>query len=331
MKKTYILGIISAITWSLSAILISSIYTFEPFKATITNTNISGLVISFLSEMFGLVTIGIFTLFSIKRVKQIKLDKGKRFIAIGAMFSGPIGMSLYYIAIKYVGQSITDAITGIYPVIIILVSIIFLKHRYNKIVYFGMLLTLVGLQVLLYSSISGSINFYGVALSLITGLCWSAEALILDKTTMDKNISWTTSIFMRQLTTTLGYLVVVFVGLNLFFDHHIFAYLQQIFTSPKLLSVIIANGVMLGTSYATFYYAITLSGSSIPAILNVTYMAWTPVLTLLIGPWLNKIGVVVSTANLSTPFFIALPFLLIGVILVIAFSVNTINEQKNKS
>lgn len=325
MKKTYILGIVSAITWSLSAILISSIYNFEPFKNHITNTNVSGLIISFLSEMFGLVTIAIFILLRKNKVKLIKSDEGKKYIAIGALFSGPIGMSLYYIAIKYVGQSVTDAITGIYPVIIILVSIIFLKHRYNFKVYFGMLLTLIGLQIILYSAITGTINLYGVILSFITGLSWSMEALILDKTTMDKNISWTTSIFMRQLTTTIGYLVIVMIFLKIFFDSNVYQYLQQIFFNPKLLLIIIINGIFVATSYATFYFAITLSGSSIPAILNVTYMAWTPILTLGVGPILNKLGILVSMSNLTTPFFIALPLLIIGVMFVILFS----NKSKN--
>ena len=322
MKKSTIMGLISGITWSLSAIIVAFVFLFEPFAGKL-DANISGLVSAGLGEFSGFIFLFILML-SLGKLKDIINSKGKKFVMLGAFLSGPVGMTMYYISIKYIGQSFSDAITGIYPVLVVIFAAIFFKERYNFKVYIGIFLTVVGIYLLVTASLSGKLNISGLIFALTTAISWSMEALLLDYTSVENDLKWDAAIFTRQMTTALSYILIV-IPIALFVTHTNTTLVFNVFSNSKLTILILINGLFIATSYATFYYAISNGGAAIPAILNMSYIGWTPLLSFILYPLAKSFGIPVESYSLDTLFFIAAPIIVVGVISVIWFS----NKDEN--
>lgn len=326
MKKSSLMGLISGVTWSISAIIVAFIFMFEPFSSSL-NPNISGLISAGLGESFGFIFILILMLFTGK-LKKIFSTKGKKFVMIGALMSGPLGMTMYYIAIKFIGQSFSDAITGIYPVLVVIFASIFFKEKYNYKVYIGIFLTVVGVYTLITAGITGKINIFGLIFAFITAISWSMEALLLDYTAIENDLEWEAGIFTRQMTTSFSYILIV-IPISMWITQTNVSVVTKILSNPKLIYLIILNGALICTSYSTFYYAISKGGATIPAILNMSYIAWTPLLSYLIYPIAKYMGFPVDDYIIDSLFFIAAPIIFTGVFLVIWFSQKESKDSNN--
>ncbi len=49
-------------------------------------------------------------------LSKLKTRSG-RFVMLGALMGGPLGMTFYVLAVKYIGASYTAAISAIYPAV----------------------------------------------------------------------------------------------------------------------------------------------------------------------------------------------------------------------
>lgn len=315
--KSKIVALFSALTWSLSAISVSVMFMMKPFNENI-YSKYGGLFLAGFGELIALSVITI--LYVVKgRFNKSFFNRKFIYIMVGALLSGPVGMSFYYLSIQFIGQSFSDSLTGIYPILVVAFAGIFLKERYSFKVYISIFIATCGIVIILFSGIEGEINFSGIIFSLTTAICWSMEALFLDYTLMDSNIDWKIAIYYRQLTTGLGYLLIVFPVL-IFLQPKFPNFIVEISDNIPLIVFLIINGVAIITSYSCFYLAIDLDGAGLPAILNSTYMVFTPLLSFLIYPLLKMIGIVNSNYSLNQTFYYAIPFIMVGVICVIYFS-----------
>lgn len=316
--KIYLWGLISALAWSFSALIVTKIF-YLPAINNLQKTS-SSFLISAISESFGFIFLLFFTL---KKTKKILRCKGKKNISLGALISGPIGISLYYLSINYVGASVSDAITGTYPVIIVLVSYIFFKKRYDYKVYIGILLTFIGVYTL--GTYSVKINILGFIIALITALSWSCEALILDFTATKTKIPWISSIFIRQATTSIAYICLFFIFFIMFKQQNSKFNLNEILLNKELILLCLLNGFFIVLSYGSFYYSITLGGATIPAILNSTYIAWTPIITLIFANlgWFSFD----ILPKITTLFIISLIIIILGITSVLYFSSEKYNKK----
>ena len=117
VKRGYIWGITSGMSWGLDTVLIGLIMSTTTF-ATSTSLLVSGaLVCSFFHDGFATVWMSLFLTVK-KRIKCLLPKLRTRdglFCVLGALLGGPIGMSFYMLAIEKAGPAYTATITSSYP------------------------------------------------------------------------------------------------------------------------------------------------------------------------------------------------------------------------
>jgi len=190
MKKTaFIYIIIAGILWGTSGIFSSvlSPYGFTPFHLTAIRGTVS--------------LVGIFIYILIKDRKLFKAKPTELLLYLGSGISLFITASSYYSCMR--ATSISTAVVLMYmaPVIVMVISVIFLDESFNKFKLISVFLMLIGCA--LVSGIIGGLKFNvtGILLGVLSAVAYSAYN-ILAKIEMQKNASPISATFYCFLVIT---------------------------------------------------------------------------------------------------------------------------------
>lgn len=220
--------------------------------------------------------------------KGIKTRSG-RFIVLAALLGGPIGMTGYVLAIKYIGPSYTAIISSLYPAIGAFFSYLFLKEKMKPLSIFGLTLSLLGIIALGYSPTQVGNNFVlGFFFALLCVIGWASEAVICAYGMSEKEISPEESLLIRQLTSAITYAFLLLPLLN--------GVSTTLSISITPAAGIILITALLGTSsYVCYYKAIHHIGATRGMSLNITYSAWAILFgSLLLGQSISFKSVICS-------------------------------------
>lgn len=262
VKLSSLIGLLSGMLWGLGLTISSYI---------LLNYNISPFLLALLHDFFS-----IFILLFIIYIKEKKLNLKILLnikslpIVLAAILAGPIGMQANLYAIKYIGGSLTSLITAIYPLIAVILSLIFLKNKISKRTIVGVILVTVGLfiQNFKYDNIE---NFYiGIIFALCCALAWGSES-VLSSYTMSNSLNEIEALVVRQITSFLFY---IFWSL---FKINVFEYKFNISIWILIFIMVFIN--ML--SYLLYYMTINKIGPAKATGLNVSYVLWTVVFSYL--------------------------------------------------
>lgn len=278
-KKGLISGAMSGVLWGLDTVLTGIIISTSPFIQSEKAIFLAPFISAFLHDTFSSLWMFIYMIITKQVSNLIKVIKTRsaKFIAIAAIFGGPIGMASYLLAIKYIGAGYTASISAIYPAIGAFWSYLFLKENLSKRGFLGLIISIVAVIILGYSpeKILNSNYIIGFSLALVCVLGWSLESVICAYGMKDDEVDPTQALQIRQLVSavTYGLLIIPIIG---------GLELTKITINSQVIVLIVFTALIGTMSYMFYYTAIDKIGPIKATGLNITYSIWAIVFDILI-------------------------------------------------
>lgn len=265
-----ITGLMAGVFWAADTVILGIALTMAPFISTEEAVFLAPFVSTFLhdfcSALWMLLYTGVRKQF--QGVKRALKTRSGKFILLGALLGGPVGMSGYVAAIHYMGAGYTSIVSSIFPAFGALFSSIFLKEKMQRYQIAGLAVSLLGVIGLGYTPGEAGENYVlGFVCEAVCVLGWSLEAVICAYGMRDPEVTNEHALMIRQGTSAVFYGVVLLPLLN----GWKFAVSAAVST-PML--VILAAAFFGTASYLCYYKAIHLLGASKAMPLDITYSAW---------------------------------------------------------
>lgn len=274
-------GLTAGILWGLDTVILGIALAMTPFVSTEQAVFLAPFVSTFLhdtcSSIWMLIYMGIKKQY--KNVLRAVKTKSGKFIILGALLGGPIGMSGYVAAINYIGPAYTAIISAFFPALGAVLSYIFLKEKMKPVQLIGLFASIFAIIIMGYTPGADSGEMKNAVLGFIcAGICcvgWAAEAVIVSYGMKDPNITDEHALQIRQLTSALFYGIVIITALkgwNFTLD----------VVANKATLVILISALFGTASYIFYYKAIAGIGATKAMALNITYSAWSIVFSLIL-------------------------------------------------
>lgn len=290
-SKGILYGVFSGFAWAVDTVLIGIVLSSTIMLETKQVIFLAPLVSTFLHDFMS--TIWMIVYMAIKGSLATALSKLKtrsgRFVVLGALLGGPLGMTFYVLAVKYIGASYTAAISAIYPAVGAFFAFIFLKERLRSWNWLGLIISMAGITILGFTGVSNSTEGYilGFLFSLICVLGWGLECVICAYGMKDNEVSPEEALQIRQLVSSITYGLVILPSLG---GH--FLTREVVVSSDFILIIFIA---LVGTASYVFYYkAIRELGPTKAMALNITYSAWSILISIFILGTSLSVGLIIS-------------------------------------
>ena len=266
-----IYGLMSGILWGLDTVLLGIALSMTPFVSTEQAIFLAPFVSTFLHDIFSSIWMIIYMTFKKQLVKTFKTanTRSGRFIMLGAILGGPLGMTGYLLAIKYIGPSYTAIISSLYPAMGALLSYIFLKEKMKPVAIVGLLMSILGIIALGYAPGGEVQNLaLGFMFAIVCVIGWASEAVVCAYGMKEDEITPEQSLQVRQLTSAIiyGFIIIpVIKGVSF-----------TLSVIPTGATGIILLTALAGTASYVFYYkGIHKIGATKAMSLNITYSAWS--------------------------------------------------------
>lgn len=302
-RKGLRFGILSGMLWGLDTVLISAVLGMSPFIETENAIFIAPFISTFVHDIFSSIWILIYNIIT-RQTKDITniimTNKNIWIICLASLMGGPIGMTSYLLAVKYIGASYTASISSIYPIVAVLWAHILLKDKINKKGLLGLLLSVSALILLGYSGYEATNREYniGILLAMMCVLGWSLESVMCSYVMKHGYVNPIQLLQIRQVISSIVYLIIIIPLLN-GMDLVI-----KLFKSSIILDLAIIS--MFGTiSYIFYYKSIDKIGAIKATTLNITYSLWAIIF-----------GVIILGDNLTIKLIICSLAMIIGSIMV---------------
>ena len=141
-----ITGLMAGVFWAADTVILGIALTMAPFISTEEAVFLAPFVSTFLhdfcSALWMLLYTGVRKQF--QGVKRALKTRSGKFILLGALLGGPVGMSGYVAAIHYMGAGYTSIVSSIFPAFGALFSSIFLKEKMQGYQIAGLAVSLLG-------------------------------------------------------------------------------------------------------------------------------------------------------------------------------------------
>ena len=208
-----ITGLAAGIFWAADTIILGIALAMTPFVSTEQAIFLAPFVSTFLHDFCSAVWM-LFYMGVRKQMKNVvralKTRSGK-FIILGALFGGPIGMTGYVFAIKYLGATYTAMISAMFPALGAVLSYIFLKERMKPVQIAGFIVSIGGMVALGYTPGGSQISNFGLgfACALLCVVGWAVEVVICAYGMKDPNVNNEHALMIRQMTRAVFYGAVI--------------------------------------------------------------------------------------------------------------------------
>lgn len=273
-----IYGLMSGILWGLDTVLLGIALIMTPFISTEQAIILAPFISTFLHDIVSSICMAIYMALKKELKKVIKAAKTRsgKFIMLGAILGGPVGMTGYLLAIKYIGSSYTAIISSLYPAVGALLSYILLKEKMKPISIIGLGVSIFGIILLGYTP-GGEVEnlLIGFIFAIVCVIGWASEAVICAYGMKDEEVTPEQSLQIRQLTSAIiyGFLIIPIVkGIKITF-----------MVLPTLAMGLIGITALAGTiSYVFYYKGIHKIGATKAMSLNITYSAWSIIFGLIL-------------------------------------------------
>ena len=247
-----------------------SIYFVVPLMLPIFITFIHDMVSALLINISILVT-GRFN----SVIEDIKKVKSK-YIWLGSLLGGPIGMCSFILSIEYAGPTITAIVSSIYPAVGLFFAYIFLKERRRPYQVIALFIAIAFIIALGFSDESHSNrSIIGIIFALVCACAWGSEAVLCSYGMKSGEISNLSAICIRQNLSMITY------GMLLTLYFVFFHYGESIDFNSSLAYIGIA-AIFGSTSYYCYYRALATIGVSRAMALNISYTAFSAIFSYLL-------------------------------------------------
>ncbi len=268
-----IYGILAGVTWALETVILGMALRMTPMVSTEQALFLAPFVSTFLHDLCSALWCGGYNGvrgdFG-KVFRLLKLPGGRR-VVLAAVIGGPVGMTGYVMAIKYMGASVGAVASAVFPAIGAVLAFIFLKEKMQWYRWILLAVTLLGVFGLSYSPELSVNNFWlGVLGAMMCSFGWGIEAVLLASCFKNPEVKREYALQLRQTTSALVYGVVLLPALKGW------GFTLSLFTksSARVLPTIALAALCATISYLCYYKAIAKIGASKAMSLDITYVAW---------------------------------------------------------
>ena len=125
-------GIAAGMTWAIETVVLGIALAMSPFCSTEQAVFLAPFVSTFLHDACSAIWATIYNAArgNLKKVGHAAFKtKGGKFVMLGAIIGGPIGMTGYVMAVNYMGASIGAVASAIFPAIGAILAYFFLKEK----------------------------------------------------------------------------------------------------------------------------------------------------------------------------------------------------------
>lgn len=295
-------GLASGLLWALNSVVLGIVMSMSPFVSTEQAIFLAPFISTFLNDFFSSIYMFVYSAFKkqTKKVFKIAFSKTGLWIVAASLIGGPIGMTGYVLSISYMGSSIASLTSAIYPAIGVLCARLFLKEKMKWYQYLCLILTILGIYGMSYSP---SVEITNFLLGLIgTAMCsigWGLEAVLIGKGLKNDEVSSDVALNIRQTISWLTYAIIILPCLQYFKAWQFTISLFNFAETQRLIPLIMLAALFGTASYLFYYKAIDNIGATKALPLNVTYVAWTFAINLIIYKnvsdynWLSYVCMVV--------------------------------------
>lgn len=270
-----LIGLISGLLWGIDTILIQ--YTTNNLNSIFFNTIHISIIVAFFHDAFSSIYISLICFINkskIKKLEHIKLST-KILIIISSIFSGPIGMTGYVLAIEYLGVGYSASISATYPIISYILSFFILKDKLNLKKFIGLLFVISSVILISYDASSVS-NFYLGIFSIFLCVMGLGFESVVCSYVMDKDkINPIQILKIRQISSSLFYIIVIIPNINYSFSLNINLF------DLEFINIILLTSFFGTLSYMFYYISNNKIGAIKSTILNVTYVFWSIILNII--------------------------------------------------
>lgn len=303
-KNTYKLGVfsgvVSAVTWGLDTVLMAMVLAMSPFLPE-GAVFLAPFITAFFHDAFSTV----WTFIYLGCRKQLgnlfnsMKTKSALFVVLAALMGGPVGMTGYLLAVKYIGPSYTAIISSLYPAVGAILAYFILKEKMNKRAWIGLIAAIIGVCIIGYSSGENGISLIGFLCALLCVFGWGSECVICAYGMKDDEVSSECALQIRQLTSAIvyGVLIIPIVGgIGLSFE----------ILRTSVIWWIGATALSGTISYLFYYNAIYKIGATRAMGLNITYVVWSIIFDILInGREISLKTIICSILVIGGVYFVA--------------------------
>ena len=283
-------GILAAVTWALETVIIGIALAMSPlvnslgeaiFLAPFVSTFLHDACSALFSWIYNGVRGKLGGVF-----RALFRTKSGKWVVIAAIIGGPVCMTGYVMAVTYMGASIAAIASAIFPAIGSVLAYLFLKEKMKWYQWIFLILTILGVYGLSYSTDLAPKNYLlGILGALLCAFGWGIEAVILAKCLKDPEVTDEYALQIRQTTSALFYgaAILPILGLMGFRESGLtpWAFTVRLFEGTGwLLPAIALAGLFATVSYLFYYKAIAKIGASKAMALNITYTAWAMIFAL---------------------------------------------------
>lgn len=252
--------------------------------------DVYAIVISAFVEFTMLVLSFVFTMFSKQRNFRFIFTKKGFAVMLAGVFGGAIGTTLLTLGIVYAGASYGVVLSTLFPAISAIVSHWLFREK-MKIVG---LIALVGVAIsailltVLENDDSYKNLFLGIFLGALAGIGWAAEALIVSWVFRKSQniISDSQMLLMRQMGSVFTMIAVMLPLMPIILGHNFnlgFEMVEKFSIEAGMLFALLGLGANLFFSWLAFFNAIKWLGSTNATTVNITYVVWAPIFTIIIN------------------------------------------------
>jgi drug/metabolite transporter (DMT)-like permease len=277
-SKGVFYGLFSGLTWGLDTVLIGMVLSHALFVSTDKIIFLAPLISTFFHDLLSSIWMMIYMAIRGQLKSALKKlgTRSGRFVVLGALMGGPIGMTFYVLAVKHLGPSLSASVSAVYPAIGAFFAFLLLKDRLSFKNWVGLFISILFIFLLGFSGGETSPTYIlGFVFILICVFGWGMECVILAYGMKDDEISPEQALQIRQLVSTSAY------GLLILPFFNGYPLVGEVIKSNEVW--FIAGIALAGTaSYVYYYKAIYTIGPTRAMALNITYAAWTIILSFLI-------------------------------------------------
>lgn len=281
-RKKSKFGVVSALSsgalWGLDTTISGLILMMSPYISINETIFLAPVIAAFLHDFSSAIWMTIFSIIKkdFRHTIVLLRSRSGKFVAIAALFGGPIGMMGYLIAISNIGPGYTAAISAMYPAAGAFFSYIFLGVKLSKKGWLGLSMSIVSIIILGYSpDTSNVVNFpLGFIAAIVCVVGWSLESVICAYG-MKEDVSPKEALTIRQMTSSVVYLLIVL------FIIKGGTFTVEALTSKSMIYMVLT--ALVGTlSYICYYTGIDTIGPVKATGLNITYSIWAMIFSMII-------------------------------------------------
>ena len=236
------------------------------------------IFITFIHDMVSALLINISILIT-GRLKAVITDIKKaksKYIWLGSLLGGPIGMCSFILAIEYAGPAITAIISSIYPAVGLFFAYILLKEKrkpYQVVALFIAIAFIIALGFIDEGHTNRSIM--GIIFALVCACAWGSEAVLCSYGMKSGEISNLSAICIRQNLSMITYGTLM----TLYF---VFFHYGESIDFDSSLAYVGMAAIFGSTSYYCYYRALATIGVSRAMALNISYTAFSAIFSYLL-------------------------------------------------